>query len=654
MSRTSAAICIAIVCSIAWPALAQNCPLPNSLSIESSRGGGSTRTFAAVVPDAPLPCWVYQWNFGDGSPLSSDPSPTHTFGVGKYTITLTLVVPTGTKSVSITVASDPIIRVPTNVSCTVPTPRPTANEPTVFTASAFSGSPITSWIWSFGDGATASGATLHTTTHTFKNPGTYIVTLWAANVWGQSTPTTRDVTVAPRALQPFSMIVPVVAHTAGNNGSFWKTDVHVFAPPPSTAPVILNLDFRGMRKSLVIDATTFVARDILTSVTSEETGGILRISGVGFVPPSVWTRTYNTSSGGTFGQAIPAVAPVPATNASSSSPLILGGIEDNNRFRTNLGMANLSDTDLTVRIDAIRRNGIVGTAQVVVPAASLVQLALGPLVPGVTGPDPCGLRITPKNSNALYAYASVIDAVTNDPTFIGAIPEDELTESQLLLPGIGHVGAWRSDLALFNPQERLVKVILEYFDDEGTRRSAAEDVTLTPGESVTLRDVAWNAAFSPRLSSDITGSIHVTVLAGPRPFLFGRTYNQQSAGTFGQGIAPVDMRRANIVRGGKAALAAILENANAYTNLGLTTVGMAEVKVALLHPGDSRILGSQVFALAGNGSRIIPNIVRLLHPTATEGSLQIELVSGTAIWAYASLVDRKTTDPEYVPAVVIP
>ncbi|MEA2489879.1 MAG: hypothetical protein QOH21_1671, partial [Acidobacteriota bacterium] len=580
--------------------------------------------------------------------------PTHKFGFGRYTVTLTIVVQTGTKSAFIGFSSDPIVRTPTNVSFTVPTPRPTAGEPTVFTASAYSGSPITGWIWRFDDGTPATVATSPTTTHTFKNAGTYNVSLSASNTWGPSVSVTRTVTVAPRALQPFSMIVPVVAHTAGSNGSFWKTDVHVFASPPSTAPVILNLDFRGVRKSSVTDATTFVARDILASVTNEETGGILRISGVGYVPPTVWTRTYNTSSGGTFGQAIPVVAPVTATSAGSSSPLILGGIEDNNRFRTNLGLANLSDTELTVRIDAIRRNGIVGTTQVVVAAASLVQLPLGSLVSGVTGPDPCGLRITPKNSTALYAYASVIDAVTNDPTFISAVPEDELTESQLLVPGMGHVGAWRSDLFLFNSQERLVKVKLEYFDDQGKSRSVAEDVTLTPGESVTLRDAAWNAAFSPRLSSDITGTIQVTVLAGPRPFLFGRTYNQQSAGTFGQGIAPVDMREANVVRGGKAALAAVLENTNAYTNLGLTTVGMAEVKVTLLHPGDTRALGSQTFTIGGNGSRIIPNIVRLLHPTATEGSLQVELVSGTAVWAYASLVDRKTADPEYVPAVVIP
>lgn len=127
---------------------------------------------------------AWEWNFGDGT-TSTFQSPSHTYyGVGTYTVSLTVTDVFGsttTKSNYITVTS------------VTPTILPVA----AFSASAVSGNaPLTvtftdkstgsptSWIWDFGDGTTYN---IPNPPHIYTQAGNYTVKLTVSNTFGSNT-----------------------------------------------------------------------------------------------------------------------------------------------------------------------------------------------------------------------------------------------------------------------------------------------------------------------------------------------------------------------------------------------------------------------------------------------------------------------------------
>lgn len=145
------------------------------------------------------------WDFGDGgTSIAQNPSHTYT-AAGTYQVTLTVAqnkwwFDTTTQDVSV---SDP---------STATASKPVAN----FTAIPSSGqAPLkvqfndtstgspTSWLWTFGDGASS---TVENPSYTYNGAGTYGVTLTASNSAGSSSKTT-SITVSP---------VPPIANFTAN------------------------------------------------------------------------------------------------------------------------------------------------------------------------------------------------------------------------------------------------------------------------------------------------------------------------------------------------------------------------------------------------------------------------------------------------------
>ena len=131
----------------------------------------------------------YQWNFGDGSPVSTLPNPTHTYAApGTYTVRLIVTSADGCKD---TVTKS----VPVNA-----TPNPNFSFTTVCLGQATSFTDLTSgtptgWEWDFGDGSLHS--TLQNPTHTYAAPGTYSVKLIVQGGTGCVDSITKSVTVHP-------------------------------------------------------------------------------------------------------------------------------------------------------------------------------------------------------------------------------------------------------------------------------------------------------------------------------------------------------------------------------------------------------------------------------------------------------------------------
>jgi hypothetical protein len=133
------------------------------------------------------------------------------------------------------------------------------------------------------------------------------------------------------------------------------------------------------------------------------------------------------------------------------------------------------------------------------------------------------------------------------------------------------------------------------------------------------------------------------------PLVFARTYNDKGIGkTFGQGIGGFAAARANVKPGKPALVAGIRSNSKYYTNVGVTNVSSVEVvaTVKLLDPNSGAEQTLQTHTLQPNQSVV----GRVVMPSGLEtGSLKIEVTGGN-VWAFGSIVDIGTADPEYVAA----
>lgn len=172
---------------------------PKHVEVLSVTGPDSLQTnqsgmFEATInEDAKQPV-TYNWNFGDNSSGTGNPS-SHTFTrPGTYNVVLTASnrkgKSTDTGQTSVVVVDPPV---PAQVLTLLADPTtPDTRTAVRFGANVRGDAPLT-YAWSFGDGATAGGAA---PTHTYEEPGTYTVALDLSNRFGTDR-RTLTVTVAP-------------------------------------------------------------------------------------------------------------------------------------------------------------------------------------------------------------------------------------------------------------------------------------------------------------------------------------------------------------------------------------------------------------------------------------------------------------------------
>jgi len=200
-------------------------------------------------------------------------------------------------------------------------------------------------------------------------------------------------------------LLPAI-HATGANGTFWRTDIWVsnttdiprivLTCPPSPAlgqpPPEITLQPRSaavLRGFRCGEGRTIL--DFVDLPQPAPTSSVL-----------VTSRTYTTSSNGTFGQFVP-----PLTPSTALATLI--GIENDTAFRTNIGL--MAQSPATVRLIAYDAAGNEVWRDVVL-AQGLTQFPLPvPLAIGrVTAQVIAGGGVVP--------YASVIDNQSGDPIYI--------------------------------------------------------------------------------------------------------------------------------------------------------------------------------------------------------------------------------------------
>ncbi len=226
------------------------------------------------------------------------------------------------------------------------------------------------------------------------------------------------------------LIVPASAHVSGVAGSNWRTDLEITAVGGNSATFSISLleERRANNNPLQVLGSIEAGEAVRFSDVLGETFGFEGIAALRITPITGQivgsSRTYNDSPNGSYGQFIPAQTATQAAQFGeealllqlANNPVVEGG------FRSNIGLVNLVDDDLRVRIVLYHADGTqLGSISRIMAAFAYEQIndVLG--VVGMSRVDDAYAVVrTEDQGGAFIAYASVIDNQTNDPGFVQA------------------------------------------------------------------------------------------------------------------------------------------------------------------------------------------------------------------------------------------
>jgi len=232
-----------------------------------------------------------------------------------------------------------------------------------------------------------------------------------------------------------------LAHTIGVSGSVWRSSLTLTNRSGAAAAVRLRY-FEGNRTAdaalEIADGETVDRDDVVRSLfdVSGASAGSVQISSS--APLTVAGRTVNRMPAGTFGQALPVFTPTMTIDLMGGG--VLTGLRGGPTFRTNVGLANMSDRDCTCRVELYDRDGAVLLVRPAVEVGATSWRQLNDIVPpgidvahAVVDPDGC----------PMWSYASVIERSSGDPTTVDVELRTvvDLTPAQFRRPGVV-MGAW--------------------------------------------------------------------------------------------------------------------------------------------------------------------------------------------------------------------
>jgi hypothetical protein len=230
--------------------------------------------------------------------------------------------------------------------------------------------------------------------------------------------------VRSSAAYSFSRWVPVAAHNSGLNGSAWRTDLGILNPTTSAANV--EIDFYGGYNGILSNTISVAAgaqlmlADVVGEIGASGQGALEILSDQAL---KVTSRTYSRIPSdasclpdGTQGQDYPALTASDGLVAGQIA--YLAGLVENASFRSNIGLVNTGPDSATVLVELYDATG----TELVQYYAWLVpgewEQRTQPFLnwAGQTAMDRGYAKITVQWGSGVFAFASVVDNLTNDPT----------------------------------------------------------------------------------------------------------------------------------------------------------------------------------------------------------------------------------------------
>lgn len=226
--------------------------------------------------------------------------------------------------------------------------------------------------------------------------------------------------------------IPVAAHVDGENGTRWRTSLEVLNQ--SDVEVEIRIDLLpagrdntggGVQRTVLLPGGSARRFDDVVDTLFDANGiATLRLTPSGGpVSASSRTATGAAEGGGSYGQGIPAV-PRSQMAAPAETRILIGLAQrdsDPRLVRTNVGIVNVGDQSAEFELDFTHDDGTpIGSTTVEVPASSVTQTFM-PIADLTDHPvDNAVVRVRALTSGVdWYAYASVVDGVSGDPSYIG-------------------------------------------------------------------------------------------------------------------------------------------------------------------------------------------------------------------------------------------
>ena len=221
--------------------------------------------------------------------------------------------------------------------------------------------------------------------------------------------------------------VPVVSHAPGKLGSFWVSDLWIYNQGASVIHLWFNR--QGIDSSDVDSVVVQLEGPVtyLPDVVEELLGYDNAVGSLHYLadgPVVVTTRNWTTAEGGgSFGQTIPGVPLAGASYAGTgqAGPLRMVANQEQG-FRTNLGVANVSPLTVTALVEIFTADGEPAPGdpafeiQLEPFAFTQVLDVLGRLDPGTR--EGLIVRVGVAGAEgAVVAYLSTADNTTNDVSY---------------------------------------------------------------------------------------------------------------------------------------------------------------------------------------------------------------------------------------------
>ncbi|MFL6246259.1 MAG: IPT/TIG domain-containing protein [Thermoanaerobaculia bacterium] len=219
-------------------------------------------------------------------------------------------------------------------------------------------------------------------------------------------------------------VLPGVADLHSGRAT-WQTDMRLFNA--GTTEVEATLTFHGgaaprtATLTLPAGAVRQLDKTLSTLFGTTNEGGAIHITTTAPARLIATARTYSENATGTFGQFISAVTPAEAAG-TESRPLQLLQIEESDRYRTNIGLAEVTGNPVTVELSVARPDSKITTVTELTLAANEFR-QIGSLLRAIGLPNTYNARIAIRaigGAGRVTAYASVIDQITQDPTYLPA------------------------------------------------------------------------------------------------------------------------------------------------------------------------------------------------------------------------------------------
>ncbi|HVN75460.1 MAG TPA: PKD domain-containing protein [Thermoanaerobaculaceae bacterium] len=628
----------------------------------------ATATASATSGTAPLPVnftgsasggtspYTFDWDFGDGSAHSGQQNPAHTYAsAGTYSVVLKVTdaaAATATDShLVITVSSAGSTL---TITTTSPLPSGTVGVAYSFQFTSTGGTGATTWSVVSGslDSLTLSAAGALAGTPTAS--GDFSLTIKVVDSASGSAQGTFALHVSSAG--SFAAWVPVASHANGLNSSQWRSDLGLLNPGGSTAnvEVVFVGDSANLSKAVSVAAGT---QSMMTDVVGQLGGsgsGALEVTSDR--PLFVTTRTYNQVSSaatcyarGTQGQDYPAVASSGGLTAGQTA--YLAGLTEDASYHTNIGIVDTGATNAVVLVKLYNGAGTNLAQYTVRPSAGEWIQATQPFKSqaGQTAMASGYATVTIQSGSGVFAFASVIDNITNDPTTVAM----QVSAPSLVVwvPVASHTSGlngsqWRSSLSLLNPGPGAANVQVVFVGSGG---NLSKTVSVAAGTQSILTDVVGQLGGSGSGALEVTSSRALYVTA--------HTYNQVSStatcyasGTQGQDY-PAVASSGGLGTGQTAYLAGLTENASYHTNIGIVNAGSTNASVLVkLYNGAGTYLAEYTVPLAPGAwaQATQPFKTEAGQAAMASGYATVTVQSGTGVFAFASVIDNITNDPTTV------